>query len=219
MWYKLNWIYVWNQKVRPAPQLQKSIDLRGKTLAQVQAEWWDINYWGDGSYVIDENGLWNTGGNNNAVQLYYYFSSGFTSSNKVTLRLTWNTPRNSELATVNNLWLQPVINTAWNNGIAFNYHSWSNTAWGITSVYYDGSPIWSSGSQDVGGDTNMEFSLDFSTWVYSATITTPVSFTWSWTLTSSQISNILTQKYIVFTLCSFARRQYPKIKTVDFILY
>lgn len=203
--------------------IEKSVDLRGKTLAEVQAEWWDIAAF-SWSYILGSDWLKNGTTSNNVVFLSYYLPEALTSSNKIKIHITWHRTRNAISWNYNYIWWQDIglINTianSWINFISWNYRAWNNGDNTWINYYYNNvlttlSSVW---PNNVWGDTDLTFELDLSDGSMTFNITSPTTWTWTWTLSASQLSYVLWLRYVYFRTINLnsSNSNYGLIKTID----
>lgn len=201
-------VYLWTDNPYPST---KSIDLRWKTLAQIQAEWFDVTSrnW---SYILDSNGLRTTQKDaNNWVQLYYKLPKLLTASNKIYLKQTWYGNCSGEFWGINVIWVHiwPWDSSSWHEFYrCIKWQYWTGNYYTSSPsvvkswVLYDESLInsWNGWTR---WNVTIEMNIDLSTGGYSFKCSSPLSYTLTWTLTSSQISTILTYQYVIFSLVSY----------------
>jgi len=210
MWYKIKKIYQWTQQVRPS-WISKSIDLRWKTLAQIQAEWFDItsrNWW----YNLNSNWLTTTSSSNNWIELYTPIT--LTTWNKVTVNLTGSWTRTD--ANYSSILFGWVWTTYGNNTPVFvwDINTWSQ--WGTTWFEYNGSSIGTSWPHSSWGDFEMTLTFDLRTWAATYTLVWAMNHTASITLTSAQISWILNSTYFRFRIGIYKSDNTAILKTASF---
>ena len=210
MWYKVNKRLIGTKQVRPSG-ISKSIDLRWKTLAQIQAEWWDItsrNWW----YNLNSNWLTTTSSTNNWIELYTPIA--LTAWNKVTVNLTGSWTRTD--ANYSSTLFGWVWTTYGNNTPVFVWaiNTWSQ--WGTTWFEYNGSLIWTSWPHSSWGDFEMTLTFDLRTWAATYTLVWAMNHTTSMTLTSAQISWILNSTYFRFRIGIYKSDNTAILKTVSF---
>ena len=220
MWYKLKRILIYpdgvtEKQVYPNV-INKSIDLRWKTLAQIQAEWFDIMSW-NGSYVLNSNWLCTDGTINNGISLYYNLWTTLKSTNIIKVKATWYIWGGS------NLKWYVFIGTAYEarawwtkNWTWLQYTSWTSSSGWQTRPYTNTTALGTAWGNWTTGNVNMEFTLDLNTWNYTGKITSPVTYNTSGTLTASQITNILTYQYISFVIVSYEVNLTNMLYTVEF---
>lgn len=220
MWYKLTWIYVWADKVRPTtptPILELSTDLtQCSSLVDVTAEWWtgiaEYNSW---SYTLaNGNGLEMTSWSNYVLSLYYQLSTPLTTSNKVVMHCTgygydgsysWNFQ----------MLLSPASWDAWGTGSNLSFYD--NWTWIKIDNDATDKTHW-----DWYGDFNLTITMDFSTWEITYTGTTsngsasPINLTR--TMDATQIQNAISRSYLDFQLICYGF--YPhRIESAELTIY
>lgn len=219
MWYKLTWIYVWQDKVRPTaptPILELSTDLtQCSSLADVTAEWWTgiagFNSW---SYTLaNGNGLEIAWWGNYVLSLYYQLSTPLTTSNKVVMHCTGYGYNGSYSWT-----FQMLLSTA----------SWDAGGTGSCLSFFDSS-TWikiDNTSDTTHGDGYWDFDLtltmDFATWEITYTGTTssgsasPINLTR--TMDATQIQNAISRSYLDFQLTCYSSYQH-RIESAELTIY
>ena len=202
-------IYVWTDT------LSKSIDLRGKTLAQVQAEWFDITSW-NGSYTLDSNWLHTVSSSNDTAQLYYHLPSTLTSSNKLQLKQTWYTTRVE--TTYAGEWRMSFYNTYGDyisQWISWWYDTWSAWFWTWIMVASSLKEAW---PKTTWWDFSMTLDIDFSTWKIDFVLTWAMSFTSTYTMNSTELNNALTYDYIQYNAMVYNSSWVSRIYTAEFTI-
>ena len=191
-------VYIWTSGVLKnayiGEVIHKYIDVRWKTLAQIQAEWWDLTY--SKSYTLDSNWI-SVSANNSWFNLYYPIS--LTNAHTITLKCTWYT---NWWGSWYWWWAFVWINNATSEFgwyLAWVYQSWNNAGWKGTNIrlWFD-NILSTSWGNNTSWDINQTFIINLDTWVCTYNITSPVTFNTSATLTSAQLSQVKQYWYIWF---------------------
>ena len=195
---------------------EKSIDLRGKTLAEVQAEWWDVVSW-NWSYNLNSNWLTTVTSANNWVELYTPIT--LTAWNKVTINLTGSWTRLSSQYNYgyNSILKWGVGTVLWNEWtplFCWALNTWS--IWGATWFEYNDGLVWTDWPHTAWWDFEMTLTFDLSTWEATYTLTWAMSHTATMTLTSAQISGILSINYFRYRIGIYNNSNTAILKTASF---
>ena len=221
MWYKLKRILIYpdgvtEKQVYPAP-IRKSIDVRWKTLAQIQAEWWGLNYWK--SYTLDSN--WISVSANNAWVAFYYPLS-LSNAHNITLKYTWYTNWwGSWYWWGAALWISNNVDfsTTMEWYLLGMYQSWNNAWWKGTNIrLWFNNVLSTSWGNNTSWDINQTFVINLDTWVCTYTITSPVTFNTSVTLTSAQLAQVKQYWYICFTPQEWTANYIMRLYTAEFTI-
>ena len=218
-------VYVWTsgtlKNAYIGKVIYKYIDVRWKTLAQIQAEWWWVNN-GNWSYTLDSN--WISVSTQNAwANLYYPIS--LTNAKKITLRYTWNctSPWSSSYWWWAMLWISDANNSPslsdMGNFLFGIYQSWGNSWWKGTNIrlWFNNilsTTLWN----NTAGNIDETFVIDLDTWALTYSINWPVTWTTSATLTSSQLAQVKQYWYICFTPIEWSGGYYMRLYTAEFTI-
>ena len=197
--------------------LHKYIDVRWKTLAQIQTEWWTFHN-NRGSYTLDSNWISIYQQNSQAL-ISYHLSNSLTTNNKITFKVTGNctsAETTSWYWGVETIWLfnntELWYRSTWVYG---QYHSWYNSWWWFTWLGSNDSAISTTWTRNKWWDISFVVTIDLSTWVCTYNITWPVSFSTTATLTSEKINTLLTYRYINFWVDEFTANYYMRLHTAE----
>ena len=198
----------------------KSIDVRWKTLAQIQAEWWNIYNW-RWSYTLDSN--WLSVSTNNASLMLYYATPTLTTSNTIEMKYSWyctSAENTSNYGWVCWLWLfGQLSSTYYNYWLYGTYNSWYNPNWWYTGMVYNWSQIWNQWWRNKGWNISYTMNINLWTWVVDYHITSPVSdFTTTYTLNSTQITDVLSKWYIWVVIEEFTNWYIMRVTNVEFTI-
>ena len=220
MWYKVKKRFIWTQQVRPA-WFTKSIDVRWKTLAQIQAEWWTLSNW-RWSYTLDSN--WITvypqaSASQSSVTLYFDLPQDLTANSKITLSATWycTAPSGTGYAWwVLSVWIfKTVWNWYYNNQMAACYSNGSSSQAWTTWISIDSASIGSTLTRWVGWNINYTAVFDLKTKTAKFNITWPVTWTTSWTLTTAQVNTVLAYKKACIVVEEFSENYMQRLYTAS----
>lgn len=192
---KVKRILIWKngveKQVYPA-WIHISSDLRWATLAGLQAQWWDNILYRFASYVLDANGLTNSSTENDSAFLYKNIPD-LNSNNIITIKLTGNMPTWcyiwSDMSNQNTF---PAI---YSNSLRMWYKTDTKTTPYVIS-YNDSTALWTQPYWDTNWNITLTTKVNLSTGVIEYNLTSPKTFTSTATLTSTQLTNILTYKNI-----------------------
>lgn len=175
MWYKINWIYVWNQKVRPSGWAiwTYSYDFTTWSVADLQSKGWTVP---TGS-VVNSNGYYNSSKNWNAMTLTdNNLATACQNANRLVLSFTWSATGSQQRS----IWLRngstEIVRFYWDG----DAHTWGNQAGFWWEVLF-------SESTQYGNN-----------WTYTATMTVDiVNKTWQIEMTNhSTLSGTITDTAI-----------------------
>ena len=205
--------------------IEKSVDLRGKTLADLQALWWTWVY-SNWTYTWDSNWLTLPSSSSSSAGdkhiIVYYYADGITSNSKIKLHATGYCARTySNHSYMYNsamfIWLYNSYDGDRGTWFWGGYNASSASAtWLIPWISLNASIIWTQMSWNVGGDVDMTVEIDFPNKTAKYTTTSPISQTTTSTLTDSQIETILAYKYVVFNVYKSDKSVVTSLYTTSF---
>jgi hypothetical protein len=178
--------FLWDTQIRPS-WFNLTTDLRWETLAWLQAlgRDWITNY---GAYTLNSNWLKNGNSTNNRCALNYDASQLDLTGKKLTLYEEWTISDTGYYAwKVGIRCTNPAMNTYY---LEAYLNGWDNAAspcwmWILgQSKFWPWTP-WS-------WDYTLKYEIDFSTWETSVISTWAIATTWTYTMSSSEISGVLT---------------------------
>lgn len=187
-------VYIWTDN--PIP-VRISSDLRWATLAWLQAQWWDWIAYRFNTYRLDSTGLRSSTTSNDVAYLYKNIPT-LSSNNIITIKVTWNVTKGSDYGAniTTHITSTTTFPSSYSNSLSGRFYAWNaafNNRW---IVYNDSTVIGTKPSADTWWDTTLITKINLSTWYVEYTLTSPISFSTSWTLTSAQLTNILTYKNV-----------------------
>ena len=187
--------------------IELSSDLRGATLAWLQAQWWtDIYGTWDRGYTLDSSWFYPNRVSNNRSAIFRLVSD-IASMSKVKIHCTWILTRNHsannyQYCSYVTMWLYDLsggnMPDVWNNNwLVFKYnasnpYNTSAKSW----IYYGSTLIWNEITTHYGGTVDFTAEIDLQAKTVLYKITSPVSATVSWTLTDAQIASIWSYPYV-----------------------
>ena len=178
-------------------KIEINSDLRWATLAWLQAQWWDDIAYRFNSYILDSTGLRSSTSTNDVAFLYKNIPT-LNSNNKISIKVTWY------LNTYSNNWCS--MGTFMTNTLSFPSAFWATlmnrrTCWGSPTldsgiVYNETVKSSASSAWYAAWNVTLEATINLSTWLVSYNLTSPTSFTTTYTLSSAELNNVLTYKYV-----------------------
>lgn len=174
-----------------------TLDLRGKTLTDIQNAGFDGVSWT--WYALDSYWLHLWWTSNTRFSLYKYVPD-LSSDNVVEINMKGSATRNYSWHNYQYncyfcCWLFLDNVSTWSTSLRCWYNTGTNDHWYIW-IEYNESLISTTSSTFVWWNYDLTARIDLSTWVVNYTLTSPTIFTTTATLTSSQLQNLLTYKYI-----------------------
>lgn len=197
MWYKLKRILIYpdgvtEKQVYPAYKVHITSDLRWATLAGLQAQWWDGILYRNASYVLNANGLTSSSTDNDSAFLYKNIPD-LNSNNIITIKLTGNMP--TWCFIWSDMSNQNVFPAIYSNSLRMWYKTGTQTTPYVIS-YNDSTALWTQPYWDTNWNITLTTKVNLSTGVIEYNLTSPKTFTSTATLTSTQLTNVLTYKNI-----------------------
>lgn len=196
MWNKIQRIYIGQDLVRPS-WIHINSDLRWATLAWLQAQWWTGIIYRFNSYILDSNWL-SPSWTNNDVAFIYKNIPQLDSNNKIEINLTGYLTNNSTNNAATGWAIASSVTTApwiFQTGIRWSYTTWPSPTLPQWIIYND---TWMATWPSTHGAWNLsiKMKINLSTGLVEYNLSSPVSFSTSYTLSSSQLQAMLTYKNI-----------------------
>ena len=194
-------VYIWTDS------LEINSNLVNSSLNQLKSEWWDdiTSNVGSVGYTIWADGLkwgWSSSAKNQAIYLYKEIPSLWDNI----VELNWQGTATRAYSTYN--WqyncfvfcgLYDLFNSSFDfayNNFQGGYNTWTNDH-GYIGINEWWNLLWNTSTTFLWGNVSFTTKINLKTWLIEYSCTSPITFSSTYTLNSTQLSKARNYKYVV----------------------
>lgn len=193
------WVYIWTDS------LEINSDLVNSSLDQLKSEWWDdiTVVRGSAGYTIWAEGLkwgWSSSANNQQVSLWKEIPSLWDHI----VEVNWQGTATRAYSTHNwqyncfvNCGLYTSALDVSANNFQWGYNTWTNDH-GYIGINEWWSLLWNTSTTFSWWNVNFTTKINLKTWLIEYSCTSPITFSSTYTLNSTQLATAMTYKYVGF---------------------